>query len=102
MRLKRRTALSNRHVFVKSALDQVKTHGFREETMKLKNTRKLKEPQANGSKSRDKVRKIYSDIRAAEKSGKISAPLAERRSGTRAARHKSKGLLKQIEMKFNG
>jgi hypothetical protein len=69
--------------------------------MKSKSPRKFKQPQVDGSKSRDKVRKLYSDFRAAEKSGKSRPPLAERRAGTRAGRHKSKGILKQIQVKLN-
>ncbi len=70
--------------------------------MKSKITRKLKKPQSSEPKSRDKVRKIYSATRATKKIGKSTTPLADRRSGTRADRHKSKGILKQIQLELNG
>ena len=75
---------------------QGEPHASREETMKSKSNRKFKQPEDNGSKSRDKVRKMYNDARAAEKVGKNRTPLAERQADTRARRHKSHGILKQI------
>ena len=70
--------------------------------MKTKSSKKFEQPELSGSMSRDKARKLYSESRAAEKSGKSKSPVAERRMSARAARHKSKGLLKQIQVKFNG
>ncbi len=70
--------------------------------MKSKGVKKFKRAQVNRPESRDKLRKIYDDFRAAEKKDKSKTPRAEIRSGTRAQRRVTKGILKQYEVKFNG
>jgi hypothetical protein len=63
---------------------------------------KSKRARANGSGSRDKVRKARDDFRAVEKIGKSRTPLAEKRAGTRAQRRVTKEVLKEVQTKFNG
>ena len=70
--------------------------------MKSKSKKKPNRPETNGSKSRDKVRKMYDESRTAEKAGKSKAPRAERQADTRAGRHKSQAALKQVGDAFNG
>jgi hypothetical protein len=72
-----------------------------EEAMKSKGM-KSKRSRANGSGSRDKVRKARDDFRAAEKIGKSRTLLAEKRAGTRAQRRGAKEILKEVQTKFNG
>lgn len=64
--------------------------------------KKSKQGQAKASESRDKVRKVRDDFRAAEKIGKSKTPLAEKRAATRAQRRGTKEVLKQVQTKFNG
>jgi hypothetical protein len=64
--------------------------------------KKSKRARANGSGSRDKVRKVRDDFRAAEKIDKSRTPLAEKRAGTRAQRRGTKEVLKEVQTKFNG
>ncbi len=63
---------------------------------------KSKRAKAKGSVSRDKVRKMRDDSHAAKKIGKIRIPLAERRTDTRARRHVTKEMLKEVQTNFNG
>jgi hypothetical protein len=72
-----------------------------EEAMKSTG-KKSKQGQAKASESRDKVRKVRDDFRAAEKIGKSKTPLAEKRAATRAQRRGTKEVLKQVQTKFNG
>lgn len=64
--------------------------------------KKSKRGRAKGSGSRDKVRKVRDDFRAAEKIGKNKSPLAEKRASTRAQRRGTKEVLKEVQTKFNG
>ncbi len=64
--------------------------------------KKSKQAGAEGSGSRDKVRKTRDDFRAAGKIGKSRTPLAERRADTRAQRRGTKEVLKEVQTKFNG
>ncbi len=61
---------------------------------------KSKRAKANGS--RDKARKMRDDSHAAKKIGKIKTSLAEKRTGTRARRHVTKEILKEVQTNFNG
>jgi hypothetical protein len=72
-----------------------------EEAMKSKGM-KSKRAKAKVSESRDKVRKMRDDFRAAEKIGKSTTPLAEKRAGTRAQRRVTKEILKEVQTKING
>jgi hypothetical protein len=72
-----------------------------EEAMKSTG-QKSKPAKANGSGSRDKVRKMRDDSHAAKKIGKIRTPLAEKRTDTRARRRVTKEVLKEVQTKFNG
>jgi hypothetical protein len=63
--------------------------------------KKSKKGQAKTSVSRDKARKMRDDSHAVKKLGKIRTPLAERRSETRAQRHVSKEILKEVQSKLN-
>jgi hypothetical protein len=63
--------------------------------------KKSKQAQAKTSVSRDKVRKMRDDSHAVKKIGKIRTPLAERRSKTRALRHETKEVLKEVQSKLN-
>ena len=70
--------------------------------MKSESKKKPNQLGTNGSKSRDKVRKMYDESRIAEKAGKSKAPRAERQADTRAGRHKSQAALKQVGDALNG
>jgi len=75
------------------------------QSMKSKGTSKgmqSKQAPAKTSVSRDKVRKMRDDSHAAKKIGKITTPLGEKRSGTRANRRVTKEALKEVQTKFNG
>jgi len=73
-----------------------------EEAMKSKGIMKSKQSKAAKSESRDKVRKMRDDFRAAEKIGKTKPAQAEIRAGTRARRRVTKEVLKEFQEKFNG
>jgi hypothetical protein len=73
-----------------------------EEVMKSKGIMKSKQSKAAKSESRDKVRKLRDDFRAAEKVGKTKPAQSEIRSGTRARRRLTKEVLKEFQGKFNG
>lgn len=64
--------------------------------------KKSKQAGAKGPVSRDKARKMRDDSHAAKKIGKIRIPLAERRTDTRARRHVTKEMLKEVQTKFHG
>jgi hypothetical protein len=72
-----------------------------EESMKSTG-KKSKLAPAKTSVSRDKARKMRDDFHAVKKIGKIRAPLAERRSDTRAQRRITKEILKEAQTKLNG
>ena len=69
--------------------------------MKSKGIMKSKQSKAAKSESRDKVRKMRDDFRAAEKVGKTKPAQSEIRSGTRARRRLTKEVLKEFRGKFN-
>jgi len=73
-----------------------------EEAMKSKGIMKSKQSKVTKSESRDKVRKMRDDFRAAEKKAKTPVAKAEIRSGTRARRRVTKEFLKEFQGKFNG
>jgi hypothetical protein len=73
-----------------------------EEAMKSKGIIKSKQSKVTKSESRDKVRKMRDDFRAAKKIGKTKPAQAEIRSGTRARRRVTKEVLKEFQEKFNG
>jgi hypothetical protein len=62
---------------------------------------KSKKARAKPTDSRDKIRKMREEFRAAEKVGKVKTPLAEKRADTRARRHVTKEVLKDVQNKFN-
>ena len=68
----------------------------------MKSTGQKSKPAKAGSGSRDKVRKMRDDSRAAKKIGKSTTPLSEKRSATRANRRVTKEALKEVQTKFNG
>ena len=72
------------------------------EAMKSKGIMKSKQSKAAKSESRDKVRKMRDDFRAAEKKSKTPVAEAEVRSATRARRRVTKEVLKEFQGKFNG
>ena len=72
------------------------------EAMKSKGIMKSRQSKAAKSESRDKVRKMRDDFRAAEKKAKTPVAEAEIRSATRARRRVTKEVLKEFRGKFNG